>query len=568
MAYNTHNPIPSSDPRDLFDNATTIDLIINSGADRVPGRFGQMLYTWGFFHRLVETAVVQIDGVIANATSQVNARRDSGIAEINQSVASVDAAEAAAKAEMEETAANLGDDLNNKRYSSYADMQADPQTRDAVVGVVDGDPSLELNGWYSWSVQQSAWVRFKVQPANERKVEKLASKMPDRFSSDLSFCVVDADGRETWLGANNKDGGPSAWAEFILRRLLGIQEVGRTGYLLALADADGRMTDIAIRETDGQFDEFVIQRMAPRIGKYLEIPADTGALFANDTYMRDGELAPVLPNMKQMSGWGASTIDEWGGNLSAMASGFGASYYNGGNGGTELQHTLAQMGAVPALLVPVGGSIPGSGGVEVTCSNVTPTAAFRATEGKLAGVDGVLSCNATTWTFTRTSSGVAVAVTTEQPFVPTQGIAHRADFLLYNLGKNDINNGKPMAEIYSNHAKAVEFSASMVKRFVAVNHFGHSGNGNPDHTARIKALNNFMLERYGPQVFDLSGYICSPQVWLDTGYTPTSNDLADQANGCLPATLSRDGIAHMNARTREAAANKLKTFISSTLKWY
>ncbi|MBI6945255.1 hypothetical protein JET76_28550, partial [Pseudomonas putida] len=106
MAYNTQNPIPSSDPRDLFDNATTIDLIINSAADRVPGRFGQLLYTWGYFHRLVETAVVQIDGVIANATSQVNARRDDAIAD------------------MEATAAALGDDLGNKAFSTFAQMLA------------------------------------------------------------------------------------------------------------------------------------------------------------------------------------------------------------------------------------------------------------------------------------------------------------------------------------------------------------------------------------------------------------------------------------------------------------
>ena len=89
MAFNTQNPIPSSDPRDLFDNAATIDMIINSGEDRVPARFGQMLYTWGYFHRLVETAVVQIDGVIASATNQVNAARDSAIEDMTATAAAL-----------------------------------------------------------------------------------------------------------------------------------------------------------------------------------------------------------------------------------------------------------------------------------------------------------------------------------------------------------------------------------------------------------------------------------------------------------------------------------------------
>lgn len=202
MAFNTQNPIPSSDPRDLFDNATTIDMIINSGEDRVPARFGQMLYTWGYFHRLVETAVVQIDGVIANATSQVNARRNSGIAEINQSVAAVDAAEAAAKADMLATAAALGDDLNNKRFSSYSAMLAAPQVRDAVVGIVDADPDPDLNGWYSWDNVTKAWVRFADQPVSETS---LAEIIIQKDTKEAVFSVEDAEGYTHFL--TKKDGG-------------------------------------------------------------------------------------------------------------------------------------------------------------------------------------------------------------------------------------------------------------------------------------------------------------------------------------------------------------------------
>lgn len=140
MAYNTQNPIPSSDPRDLFDNATTIDLIINSAADRVPGRFGQLLYTWGYFHRLVETAVVQIDGVIASATSQVNARRDDAIAE------------------MEATAAALGDDLGNKAFSTFAQMLAYVPKYDGQLAWVQSDDDPLKNGFYQWKKASSSWV--------------------------------------------------------------------------------------------------------------------------------------------------------------------------------------------------------------------------------------------------------------------------------------------------------------------------------------------------------------------------------------------------------------------------
>lgn len=185
MANNTLNPIPSSDPRDLFDNATTIDLIINSGADRVPGRFGQMLYTWGYFHRLVERAVVQIDGVIANATSKVNSARDEAIAD------------------MRATAAALGDDLNNKRYVSYSAMLADPQTRDAVVGIVDGDPDESLNGWYSWDLASAAWRKFLDQPITD---SGLAQVIKDDYVSEEKavFTASDEDGYTGFLVARER----------------------------------------------------------------------------------------------------------------------------------------------------------------------------------------------------------------------------------------------------------------------------------------------------------------------------------------------------------------------------
>ncbi|MFJ5180030.1 SGNH/GDSL hydrolase family protein [Pseudomonas fulva] len=185
MANNTLNPVPSSDPRDLVDNATTIDLIINSGADRIPGRFGQMLYTWGYFHRLVERAVVQIDGVIANATSQVNSARDEAIED------------------MAATAAALGSDLNNKHYSTYAKMLADPQNRDAVVAVVDADPNIALNGWYFWDKSASEWKHFVQQPAQRAELEKKVPTVSPTSPLRLPLVITESGQVVAWLDEGN-----------------------------------------------------------------------------------------------------------------------------------------------------------------------------------------------------------------------------------------------------------------------------------------------------------------------------------------------------------------------------
>ncbi|WP_145256899.1 hypothetical protein [Pseudomonas sp. DE0157] len=165
MDYNTNNPLGSSDPRDLFDNAKHLDEGMNSTEETFLDRFGRPRNTYQAFHNLVINAKNEVGPTVAAAKSAVNAARDEGIQDIGESVDAVDAAEAEAKADMLATAAALGDDLNNKRYASYAAMNADPQTRDAVVAVVDGDPDANLNGWYSWNNNTKKWVRFTNQPA-------------------------------------------------------------------------------------------------------------------------------------------------------------------------------------------------------------------------------------------------------------------------------------------------------------------------------------------------------------------------------------------------------------------
>lgn len=47
MAYNTGNPLGSKDPKDLYDNAENLDVLVNSTSkDMHPDRFGVPRLTW------------------------------------------------------------------------------------------------------------------------------------------------------------------------------------------------------------------------------------------------------------------------------------------------------------------------------------------------------------------------------------------------------------------------------------------------------------------------------------------------------------------------------------------
>lgn len=147
MANNTLNPMPSSNPLDFFDNSENLDLGMNSTAETFfLDRFGRPRNTYQAFHNLVINAKNEVAPTVAAAKEAVNAVRDDAIEE------------------MQETAADLGADLNNKHASTYAQLAVMTQNRDGVVGVVDADPDQSKNGWYYWNNATKVWMRFQNQP--------------------------------------------------------------------------------------------------------------------------------------------------------------------------------------------------------------------------------------------------------------------------------------------------------------------------------------------------------------------------------------------------------------------
>jgi hypothetical protein len=398
----------------------------------------------------------------------------------------------------------------------------------------------------------------------------------------LLVAIMDAMSKRTWLEARATDGGPSAWAVNLLRTALGTLVGGFPGMLMAITDANGVLTDLAVRDTDGQVPDYVIERWAARIQPLLnfvlpnapmfmlpDVRGTNSTLLGSDSYVRDGEVLPVLPNMQQWAGWGSSTIAQFS-ELTALAAEFGASYYNGGQGSESSTHGAARLGAVPALLTVAGGVIPAGAGsaIAVSCSNVAAASYFRATDGYLNGVKGQLTASDTTFTFTRSEAGAAVTTVGELPFIPVDGPLHRADVTFLNLGKNDIQLNMSPTDVIKRIDVSFDWMAPLVKRVIVIGQFSNVGtaSGSTNMTS-LAQINTHCRQRYGRQFFDLGAYLAGSQVWIDTGLTPNAEDLAQQALGNIPPSLTSDNVAHMNSTARAAVALKLKAMIVS-LGWY
>lgn len=70
--YNTMNPVPSTDPRDLDDNATVFDLLLQSSAASVPDRLGVPRKTWAQMEDDAEALVSPNVASLASLTLSAN----------------------------------------------------------------------------------------------------------------------------------------------------------------------------------------------------------------------------------------------------------------------------------------------------------------------------------------------------------------------------------------------------------------------------------------------------------------------------------------------------------------
>ncbi len=276
-------------------------------------------------------------------------------------------------------------------------------------------------------------------------------------------------------------------------------------------------------------------------------------------------LVPGQTGQIRISGWGSSTMDYMAPEMTRVAARLGASYYNGGNAGVWSDATLAQQGAEPAQLTFPGNTVAAAGPdpLPVLVGNVRASKAIRPFSGTLAGtgIKGTLSPAALGWTFTRSDTGGAEAVPAGVEFLPDAGLENRRSVQILNIGKNDLVFGvttpNSLDQVLSNTRAADAWNGTGGKMVLVIGHFmpGATPAISPVRE-RIVAVNAALRARYGTHYIDLNAYLTGKQLWADTGITPTPEDLAAQALGNKPDSVSKDKL-HLNAAGNAAVAQHL-----------
>lgn len=409
-------------------------------------------------------------------------------------------------------------------------------------------------------------------------VEGSDPRLPSVVNTPNHLAVLrDVDGRETWLGARATDGGPTDQAMAHIGRRLGHEAISSSEWLFALVDSNRNMTDLALRASDGQFADYVVDRLRPRIleGFTGSAPAPVtppagntaGRVYADAPYAPGSDVFPVKTDMKRAAGFGSSSMQNSAGAFGAFFAGRNIDYFDGGKGSELIQHTAARMGAVPALVTIPGNTIPAAGAVDVTVSNIQLTGALKAYPGTLAGVPGVLSNRAlSSYVFTRTGTGSALTIPADTPFIP-DAASYRDALAILWMGKNNMGATDAATTVPAMTAICFDWLAPLHKRALVLGHFTDTNTAaGGTKRANTNATNEAYRRRYGRLFVDVNAYLTGAQVWKDTRITPTAADLEQQTIGNKPPSLSMDN-GHLNDAGNAAVINYLIAPKLAELGW-
>lgn len=259
---------------------------------------------------------------------------------------------------------------------------------------------------------------------------------------------------------------------------------------------------------------------------------------------------PLSTDFSKASGWGSSTMSRLGEDIQAMFAKRNTTYHHtaGAVGGFQISHIAAAVGVRPLLAKAF--TIPaGTTPVTITPTNLTEgnnTAVAVAWTGTFAGVPGLIQSyqNSSVWTFTRNTAGVAKEVPEGTPYIPARSAEYQAGVTILNPGKNTLSALSAewtVEKVIELTEQMYDYFAGAGRQVLVLGHFVDTGKpANSITRGPIQQFNSHMKARYGGRFVDISAYLTGSQVWTDTGITPTAIDIAEQALGNKPPSLSGD----------------------------
>lgn len=242
-------------------------------------------------------------------------------------------------------------------------------------------------------------------------------------------------------------------------------------------------------------------------------------------------------------------------------------------GGETSRTIAARQGGQPMLVVPAGGQIPASGGVDLALSyadgplpSATGASGWPLLQGassyavtlalpdgtRLTGSFSVVRDAAAEpyrhhsgdrYVFTRATNGSAITLARPTAMYYDVAGARREDIFVYWAGRNNLS--EPDQIIADINAMTLHQRPLRSRYLVLGESTGATEtSGTSAHTSAL-TINTKYRQAYGRRFIDVRRYLIDYGL-ADAGITPTTQDQTDIANDTVPASLRSDSL-HLNA---------------------
>lgn len=425
----------------------------------------------------------------------------------------------------------------------------DNRLQDVAVGIVTSNPTVVA--------ATAAAVTTEV--AGRDLVEGTDARLPQPvLDEEIRYSMVDTADRRSWIEVG-ADGGPTQHSVQLM---------------LAAGVGTGGLPDGSI----------TLPKLADDVRDRLPEPGSTTDAMipaARRLYGRgpDGSVRPMASDLSSVAFWGDSLFNGWpippfAANASNSLPGVfatlysGGSTYNGGKTGQTADEIAIRQGGLVLRVTVVGGSIPASGGVEVTGVGIYGWQTDRTWDcvGVLNGIPGTISRVGTTLTFTRTTAGSATATAGVVDFLSMPGLTYRNNVQVIMPGRNDIGWASPAGDIVDRVVTAgiamMESIPALHRRVLLLGPTTSTAEvaGTTGHTQAVE-IGEAFSRLYPEQYYDFRSWLVHECIYV-LGITPTSGDLSNMANDTVPPSIMTDAI-HYSPATAAAGAAKIKNVLTT-----
>lgn len=389
--------------------------------------------------------------------------------------------------------------------------------------------------------------------------EELAERFGNILEPGIAFAVVDEDGRRTWIEAG-PDGKPTPYAAVAITAAVGpaIESAIETSIAdIGFAELDTAVTDMtfAVVDEDGRRTWIEAGRDGKPTPRTLDTlraslalsAAPSGAVVCSGDSMTGGAFGTNYPtHLANLTGWTVINDGVGGENTTTIA---------GRMGGRPMlvdPVTIPASGGVTVALKSDDGIDPR--GVTPLLQQDGGTNPVR-----IAGIEGTLTVNKTVsppvYTFTRSAAGSAVTVNYPAPLITRAMREHHTGIHVMWWATNDTSATNNDAQYIIDRERAlIEHLTEADPRYLVI--------GFTTGTASWRAPADVQfLRAFGRRYINLGAYLSSPAAMQDAGLTPTAEDTTAQASGTVPPSLRGDNT-HLNNAGNLLAARQVAARIT------